>query len=225
MHGPLVFGHSWILVVALAGGAHSLTQSAAPEAVQAGPLPAPPLAPSDTVAPALGDSFTPFLQTDAVKEAPRGVPVELDDLVPLPVAEEVKADPAGDRLVRAASGDPFFLGFAAGPYYPPADELIDPRLINTAFGPKLNDGRPANEVFGFVMFQKRMNTESIEQLQALGVRLLGFHPHYSLKAALPMGKLDQIVALPFVRWIGAPQGWQKLHPALEPVHLRCRAGL
>src|SRR5689334_19057566 len=43
-----------------------------------------------------------------------------DDSVPLPNKATYTATAQGDVLVAPASGDPFFLGFAGGSYYPPA---------------------------------------------------------------------------------------------------------
>ncbi len=69
------------------------------------------------------------------------------------------------------------------------------------------------------MFSRRMTPERGAALEALGCRLLQFHPHYCLKAALPVDRLDEIEALDFVRWVGQPRLEQKLHPqlALAPV--------
>ena len=57
----------------------------------------------------------------------------------------------GDVMVEPASGDPFFLGFAAGPYYPPADERIDPELLAQVQS-FYTDGRPSAETYAFAMF-------------------------------------------------------------------------
>jgi hypothetical protein len=51
---------------------------------------------------------------------------------PRPVPAVWKEGADGDQRVEAASGDPFFLGFAAGRYFPPATERIDPELITIA---------------------------------------------------------------------------------------------
>ena len=140
-------------------------------------------------------------------------PVVLDDSVPLPFGANVVAGEAGDELVLEASGDPFFLSFAAGDKRPSESELIDPRLIAT-FESGFADGRPSADSYAFVMFQKRITPERVAQLEELGARVLGFHPHYSLKVAAPLQQLDQIALLPSVRWVGLPEAWQKLHPAL-----------
>ncbi|MFT4539949.1 MAG: hypothetical protein ACI841_003888 [Planctomycetota bacterium] len=67
-------------------------------------------------------------------EAPPGVapdqyPVELHDSIPLPTPARVKAGAKRDTVIEPASGDPYFLGFAAGPYDPDPSELLDPQLI------------------------------------------------------------------------------------------------
>lgn len=137
----------------------------------------------------------------------------VDDGVPLPSAPETRAGEFGDELLTPASGDPFFLGFAAGPYYPPADERVDPELVATAVMFP-DDGRPAREVFAFVMFNQRMTSERVAALEALGARVLGFQPHYCLSVAFPADALGEIADLPFVRWLGVAQPWQKVHPVL-----------
>ena len=53
------------------------------------------------------------------------MPAVLDDSVPLPVRPVVVASDRGDRVIAPASGDPFFLGFAAGNYFPPSGEVLD----------------------------------------------------------------------------------------------------
>ncbi len=142
---------------------------------------------------------------------PAQQPVEAtSDEVPLPIPPVLEGGPDGDRLVAEASGDPYFLGFAAGPYFPPSDELVDPALL--ASYTRGIDGRPGDFTYAVVMFSKRMTNERLAQLEAAGCRLLGFHPHYTVKVAIPMEAIDSISTLPFVRWVGAPQTWQKLSP-------------
>ncbi len=136
-----------------------------------------------------------------------------DDGVPLPNPAIWKAGEQGDELVAPPSGDPFFLGFIGGKHFPPADERIDPRLDFSAAQAGL-DGRAHGEGYAFVMFQKRMTAERLEQLRDLGVRVLDFHPHYTLRVALKPELVDAVSNLDFVRWIGAAQPWQKAHPTL-----------
>ena len=137
-----------------------------------------------------------------------------DDSIPLPVGPVVQVGADGDLVARQPSGDPHFLGFAAGAYRPGASERVDPQLLvqaQQAGGP----GRPHGDTFGFVMFTKRMTPARLARLEALGCRALGFHPHYTQKVALPVGAIEAVAALDFVRWIGVPRPWQKLHPVLS----------
>jgi subtilisin family serine protease len=140
-------------------------------------------------------------------------PAVLDDSVPLPVAPVVSPSDGGDQRVAPASGDPFFLGFAAGDYYPPPGELLDPLLL-ASLPARYDDGRPAAETYAFVMFDKRITAEREQELADLGVRVLAFHPHYTLKVALPLSALESVAALDFVRWVGVARPWQKVHPRL-----------
>jgi len=109
---------------------------------------------------------------------------QLDDSIPLPNPPVYAVGPNGDELVQPESGDPFFLGFAAGKHFPPADESVDPLLVaqaQTAYA----DGRPHQETYAFAMMKKRITPARVAALEALGARVLEFHPHYSLKIALP----------------------------------------
>jgi len=138
---------------------------------------------------------------------------ELDDSVPLPVPARWEARPEGDRLLEPASGDPFFLAFAGGSHYPPADERIDPLLLAQIQAQPL-DGRGDARCFAFATFSKRITPARVAQLEQLGAKVLSFHPHYTLKLAFPVGALDSLAALDFVRWLGVPRAAQKLHPRL-----------
>ena len=63
----------------------------------------------------------------------RLVPIDSQqDSVPLPVPARYAEGPGGGVLLAPASGDPFFLGFAAGDYRPPVGELVDARLAEQA---------------------------------------------------------------------------------------------
>jgi hypothetical protein len=137
---------------------------------------------------------------------------ELDDSVPLPVPALIAPGPDGDRVLAPASGDPYFLGFAAGRYFPPVGEKLDPAL-NQVLAAHYGDGRPQQQTYVFVLFQKRITPERIAALEALGARVLGFHPHYALKVAAGVESIDAIAASDFVRWVGLPRTWQKIHPA------------
>jgi hypothetical protein len=139
--------------------------------------------------------------------APHGE--SLDDAMPSPTAAQWNVAADGDHLAAAASGDAFFLGFAPGKYFPPAQEHVDPELAVAAWSLP-NDGRPARETYGFVMFSKRMTEERFTQLQDLGARVLEFHPFYCVKVALAAEAIEPIAALDFVRWVGVARTWQKL---------------
>jgi hypothetical protein len=143
---------------------------------------------------------------------PTFVPADLGDEIPRPETVEVVAGERGDSVVSREARDPFFLGFAGGSYYPPANERLDPELVASALQAEAA-GR--SETYGFVMFSRRMTPERGAALEALGCRLLEFHPHYCLKVALPVARLDEVAALDFVRWVGQPRASQKLHPQLE----------
>ncbi|MCC7012823.1 MAG: S8 family serine peptidase [Planctomycetes bacterium] len=164
-------------------------------------LPAPALTP--------GEPAPASLQRNM--GTPGFAPAVLPDEVPRPEKLEVRVGQHGDELVARETQDPFFLGFAGGRYFPPADERLDPELVAAALAAQA-EGR--TETYGFVMFQKRMTPERGAELEARGVRLLQFHPHYCLKVALPIARLDEIAALDFVRWVGVPRTAHKLHPAL-----------
>ncbi len=140
-------------------------------------------------------------------------PVQLDDSVPLPIRAVVEEGVDGDRIVSPAKGDPFFLSFIAGPYTPPANELADPSMLTVQ--DRITDARPGNETYGMVMFQKRITEERIAQLKQMDCRILGFHPHYTLKVAIPMDRILDVSTLDFVRWVGTPRDWQKVHPSLR----------
>lgn len=150
-------------------------------------------------------------ERDAVIGEARFVPISLDDSIPLPNREVSTPGDAGDTLLTEASGDPYFLGFAAGKHYPPADERIDPRLHQIVANLPL-DGRGAARTYAFVMFSKRMTEPRVRALEALGAKVIEFHPFYTLKVSFDPTQLDALAGLDFVRWVGAVQPWQKLHP-------------
>ncbi|MGK0480740.1 MAG: hypothetical protein ACJAQ3_000705, partial [Planctomycetota bacterium] len=137
-----------------------------------------------------------------------------DDAVPLPISARYEASDAGDVLVKEASGDPFFLGFAGGDHYPAANEILDPLVIE-AIGQPYLDARPDAVTYGFVMFSKRITKARVAELEDMGVRVLGFHPHYAMRVALPVDIVGAVSTLDFVRWVGTARAAQKLHPALN----------
>ncbi len=151
------------------------------------------------------------------------VELGFDDAVPLPVAAVIEPGDDGDTLIAPASGDPFFLGFTAGKHFPPADERIDP-LLSGSLQSHYLDGRPAQETYAFVMFQKRITEERLELLREHGARVLEFHPHYCVKVALAPAAVDALAGLDFVRWVGVPQPWQKVHAAMGDALAKLRDG-
>lgn len=138
---------------------------------------------------------------------------ERPDQPRLPIGPKVTASDAGDEIVEAASGNPYFLGFAAGPHYPDADERIAPELL-VAMTADLEDGRPQAETYAFAMFEGRITRERVDLLEQAGARILGYHPSNCIKIAGSAESLLTISSLEEVRWLGAPQAWQKLHPVL-----------
>jgi hypothetical protein len=151
-------------------------------------------------------------ERDATIGVANFVPIaRTDDAVPLPNPPLYEIGEGGDREIAPASGDPYYLGFAAGKHFPPADERLDPELAQiVAHLPQ--DGRPQARTYAFVMFSKRMTEERVRQLEALGAKAIEFHPYYTLKVSFDPARLDQLTNLDFVRWVGAVKTWQKLHP-------------
>src|SRR5882672_4724055 len=141
------------------------------------------------------------------------VQTNTDDNVPLPNPPKYAEVDGVDKMLEPASGNPDYLGFVAGKYYPPAGEKIDPLLIQSIRAYYV-DGRPTPETYAFVMFSKRITDARRAELAQLGVRVIEFHPFYTLKVALAPALIDQVAALDFVRWIGAPRTAQKLHTDL-----------
>ncbi len=144
----------------------------------------------------------------------RLLPLErLDDDIPLPEPAVWAPGATGDVLVKPAHGDPHFLNSSAGAYFPPVGVRVDPELA-ALFAESRGDARPLDERYGFVMFAKRITQQRVDELERAGVRFLGFHPHYTLKAALTPSALEALAGHDAVRWIGLARPWQKAHPAL-----------
>ncbi len=174
------------------------------------------------LAPRAGD------ERDAVIGTPTFVPIaSRDDAIPLPNPAVYEVGPTGDRELAPESGDPFFLGFAAGKHYPPVGERIDPQLLaNIANLPLggVGDERGDARTYAFVMFQKRITDERVAALQAAGAKVIEFHPFYTLKVSFDPARLDEFAGLDFVRWVGAVQSWQKLHPDVSHVLAQAQPG-
>ena len=140
--------------------------------------------------------------------------VTLDDSIPLPNDAIIEDVEGVDTVVQEASGDPYFLGFLGGKHYPAETELLDPALVDAASFP-YPDARPTADTYGFVMFSKRITKERVAALEAAGCRVLGFHPHYTLKVAVPADRMGDVSVMDFVRWVGVARPTQKLHPAMD----------
>ncbi|MCC7012447.1 MAG: S8 family serine peptidase [Planctomycetes bacterium] len=163
-----------------------------------------------------GDALPPPVQHNRIGEAPISQPALLDDAVPRELRVRIAPGASGDEVLSRSTLDPFYLSFAAGPYYPPEEERLDPEMLAQALQLAASGER---EVHGFVMFSARITPERTAILESLGARVLGQHPYYCIKAALPIAALDRLARLEFVRWIGGARAQQKLHPnlALAPV--------
>jgi hypothetical protein len=171
--------------------------------------PAPPRPSSAELLAPLRGEIDPSRNRDM--GAPGAVAVDLGDALPAAGQATVEPGPLGDSLRAPASGDPSYLGFAAARYYPPVDERVDPALVAQALAAEAAGRR---ETYGFVMLASRLSHARRAALEALGVRVLGFHPYACLKVALPASSIDAVGALDFVRWVGVARPEQKLHPRL-----------
>ncbi len=173
--------------------------------------------------PAVRAPRTPSARTGDMGEPQRTPLGALSDDVPLPEDARIEPGASGDTLSAPRSGDPFFLGFVAERYYPPEGERIDPALL-ASIPAQFSDDRPEPRTYAYVMFERRITAERQAALEEAGARVLGFHPHYTLKVALEPQAIDSVAALDFVRWIGAPRSLQKLHPELVARASRARDG-
>ncbi|MCB9883178.1 MAG: S8 family serine peptidase [Planctomycetes bacterium] len=140
--------------------------------------------------------------------------LQWDTHVPAPVPSVVRAADTGDVLVQTGGGNPNFIGFAAGSYFPSDGERLDPdvaRFLQNV--PRSN--RPTNEIYVFVMAEHRMAPSFVDELESMGVRILGFQPHNALAVAVPEERVLDLAYHPEVHWIGFARPWQKVHPYLE----------
>lgn len=191
-----------------------------------------PLGPWATALPQLRQSLP--IDDPSAAEPPEGVsrqtiaggPVRfvaienMDDSVPMP-GVRYEEGPAGPEVHVPEDANPFALGFAAGSYAPPLGERLDPRLTAAAAAA---GARGAQVTYAFAMLSKRMTRERLARLEAHGARFLGMHPHYAAKLAIPTAGIGAIADLDFVRWLGVPRPWQKLHPRLTARLAEARAG-
>ncbi len=171
--------------------------------------------------PAIATPQSPANQTPTTEHTSdiAGTPTEShavgsrSDEIPLPVAAVWRDGPSGDVLLEPGSGNPHYLGMSAGRHYPPATERVD-RLLDNAGAVATSYNRPRHEVYATILFQKRMTPERIDDLASLGVRVIGFQPHYALRVALPPESIQAVASHPAVRWVGMPRPWQKVHTSL-----------
>ncbi|MBK9385728.1 MAG: S8 family serine peptidase [Planctomycetes bacterium] len=140
--------------------------------------------------------------------------LERDRSLPLPIARRSSPGAQGDTLEREAAGDPFFLGFASGPYSPPAEERLDPQLL-ARHRARAKDFRPADEIYAYVMLAERYTPALEDELRDLGARFLEFVPHHSFRAAIRADQLETVAYHRAVRWVGAARTWQKIEPRLK----------
>lgn len=117
-----------------------------------------------------------------------------------------------------SKGEYVALAFGSGEYLPPAGERIQPtlhRLAQQRFAvrnPQDNAAAPA--VYGLILLNGKIDAALRRNLTEAGVELLGFYPHTAYMARIPASALEQVAALPQVRWIGQPNRTQKLDPDL-----------
>jgi len=154
---------------------------------------------------------------------PRLVPLALDDVLPRSGELVVAAGADGDTVVSDGRSDVAFLGFSAGPYAIPEAEIVDPRLLERLGSPP-GDARPHGSVYAFAVFGKRITPERILELEARGVRFLGYHPHNAMKIAIDASGLAGLLAHDAVRWVGLAQPWQKVHSDLAVRASRAMSG-
>ncbi|MCB9882608.1 MAG: S8 family serine peptidase [Planctomycetes bacterium] len=140
----------------------------------------------------------------------------VDPALPLPRPAQVIATDQGDVLVQPKSGNPHFLGFAAGPYFPPAGERLDPGLLAVSTEGSL-ERHPSGELYAFAMLERRITPELWSEFERLGVRILDFHPWHCLRIATTPERLALLTSHPAVHWVGLPRTWQKVHPYLEQI--------
>jgi hypothetical protein len=195
----------WLTFLAISGSALAQTRTPAPGSTSNTDAPRPP-----AIKP--GDPLPPKQDFNRVMDAPLSLAARWSDEVPRPGESATQVGEHGDTVLAQSNADPFYLDFAGGRYYPSASERLDPELVARA---TQLEAAGQTEVHGFVMFAVRMTPERMAILGNLGVRVLGEHPFYCLKAALPIAQLDRIAALDFVRWVGTPRATQKVHPNLS----------
>lgn len=118
-----------------------------------------------------------------------------------------------------SKGEKVAIAFRTGDFMPPIGEKLQPALRQLAQrrAAQTNaSSAPAASVYGLILLNGRLDAALKAQLEALGVELFGFYPHAAYQARIPAFTLQEVAALPQVRWIGQPSADQKLAPELRP---------
>ena len=130
-------------------------------------------------------------------------------------------------LPFGSKGEQVAIAFGRGNFLPPIGEKIQPALQQlarqrTAQNPQVARNVRATEgvqarasVYALLLINGRMDANLKQTLSEMGVELFGFYPHSAFQARIPVAALEQVAALPQVRWIGQPSRINKLEPALE----------
>lgn len=151
-----------------------------------------------------------------------------DPALPRPIPQVVRPGKDTDEVLAEASGDPHFLGFANGKFYPPSNERVDARLAEALLA-GFDDERPSQETYAYVMLEKRISPETIRSLEETGARVLGYYPYQAVRVALDLSSFSILSNHPDVRWLGLPQtehkfgrnllAWLGVHQSGEQVAL------
>ncbi len=107
---------------------------------------------------------------------------------------------------------PYSLGFISESFTP--TQGLDERLQTKVQEFSNPNYMGKNYTYGFIMITGRVTSEKLQSITNYGIELLGYHPSHTYKAKIPLGKVNEIKDLPFVKWIGYSTLKQKLHPNL-----------
>jgi len=136
----------------------------------------------------------------AAPEDPAAPAVTYRDPPPAPEGCESANRPIPDYL----KGSPYRLSFVTGDYSPPADERIDPRLIDGL-------GRNARGyTYGYVMFEGEVQARKVTALEQLGVVFGTPQTFNAMQAWIPEKAIAGLRVSPFVRWVGYARPEQKV---------------
>ena len=126
-------------------------------------------------------------------------------------------------LPFGSKGERVAIAFGRGEYQPPVGERVQPSLLQlaqqriTQKTHAANAVQPRPAVYALLLINGRMDAQLKQTLSGMGVELFGFYPHTAFQARIPAVALEQVAALPQVRWIGQPSRINKLQPELEAV--------